>query len=80
MSLTIAQQLELLQNIKANIKAALKRQGANITDDTPFSDYAGLIGTGTGGGIVEEVYTSAITLSETLGGAVIEEITTSSSS
>lgn len=46
----IAEQLLLLKNIKDNIKAAIVGKGGIIANNTPFSDYARIIQTLSGGG------------------------------
>ena len=41
--MNIAEQLSLLQNIKGNFKNKLNDIGANIKEDTPFSQYPNYI-------------------------------------
>ena len=39
----IANQLQLLQTIKTDLKTAILAKGGTINDDTPFSEYAQII-------------------------------------
>lgn len=43
MSEKIINQLNQIIDIKKDIKEAIKLKGVNITDDTPFNEYANLI-------------------------------------
>ena len=43
--MNISEQLNLLQNIKENIKSSIEEKGVTVENNTPFSSYADLIDT-----------------------------------
>lgn len=47
---TIAEQLAALAQIKANIRQAIIDKGVNVPVNTPFANYASLVGDISGGG------------------------------
>lgn len=75
---TTANKLATLLQTKANIKSAIIKKGQEVSDDTPFSEYADkILNIESGGGLPDNIHTISITVNEEDAGTVTGEGTAS---